>query len=75
MAVTAVRNLCASGTPYGFMQRVKMAKAYMNREDVRSWFKGVNPFAFPPKLAMRLFLMKHRMALCMCILFTYVFKM
>jgi hypothetical protein len=75
MAVTAVRNLCASGTPYGFMQRVKMAKAYMNRKDVRSWFKGVNPFSFPPKLAMRLFLMKHRMALGMCFLFTYVFKM
>jgi len=75
MAVTAVRNLCASGTPYGFVQRVKLAKAYMNREDVRSWFRDVRPFAFPPKLAMRLFLMKHRMALCMCILFTYVFKM
>ena len=75
MAVTAVRNLCASGTPYGFIQRVRQARAYMNRKDVRSWFKDVNPFIFPPKLAMRLFLMKHRMALCMCILFTYVFKM
>ena len=73
MAVTAVRNLCASGTPYSFMQRVKMAKAYMKREDVRSWFKGVNPFDFPPKLAMRLFLMKYRMAFAMCFLFTYVF--
>ena len=75
MAVTAVRNLCYPGTPYGFIARVREARAYMNRGDVRRWFADVNPFAFPPKLAMRLFLMKHRMALCMCILFTYVFKM
>ena len=73
MAVTAVRNLCYPGTPYGFMARVREARAYMNRADVRSWFAGVNPFAFPPKLAMRLFLMKHRMAFAMCFLFTYIF--
>lgn len=73
MAVTAVRNLCYPGTPHGFMARVKRARAYMNREDVRHWFADVNPFAFPPKLAMRLFLMKYRMAFTMCFLFTYVF--
>ncbi|MBQ7785452.1 MAG: glycosyltransferase [Clostridia bacterium] len=73
MAVTAVRNLCFPGTPYGFMQRVKQAKAYMNREDVRSWFADVKPFAFGPRLALRLFMMKHRMAMTMCALFTYVF--
>ena len=73
MAVTAVRNLCYPGSPYGFMQRVKLARAYMNRKDVRSWFEGVRPLRFAPKLAMRLFLMKHRMALVMCALFTYVF--
>ena len=73
MAVTAVRNLCYPGTPYTFMQRVREAKRYMNREDVRRWFKDVKPIRFPPKLAMRLFLMKHRMAFCMCFLFTYIF--
>ena len=73
MAVTAVRNLCYPGSPYGFMQRVKLARAYMNRKDVRSWFKGVQPLRFAPKLAMRLFLMKYRMAFVMCALFTYVF--
>ena len=73
MAVTAVRNLCYPGTPYGFMARVKQARAYMNREDVRAWFADVKPLAFPPKLAMRLFLMKHRMAFAMCFLFTYIF--
>ena len=57
MAVTAVRNLCYPGTPYGFFARVREARRYMNRADVRRWFKDVNPFAFPPKLAMRLFLM------------------
>lgn len=73
MAVTAVRNLCYPGTPHGFFGRVKAARAYMNREDVRRWFAGVRPFAFPPKLAVRLFMMKHRMAFAMCFLFTYVF--
>ncbi|MBE5798519.1 MAG: glycosyltransferase [Clostridiales bacterium] len=73
MAVTAVRNLCYPGTPYGFFARVREARAYMNREDVRRWFKDVRPLSFPPKLAMRLFLMKHRMAFAMCFLFTYVF--
>jgi len=73
MAVTAVRNLCYPGTPYGFMQRVREARAYMNRKDVRLWFRNVNPLNFPPKLAMRLFLMKHRMAFAMCFLFTYIF--
>ena len=73
MAVTAVRNLCYPGTPYGFLARVREARRYMNRGDVRRWFADVKPFAFPPKLAMRLFLMKHRMALTMCLLFTYVF--
>jgi len=33
----------------------------------------VKPLSFAPKLAMRLFLMKHRMAFVMCALFTYVF--
>ena len=73
MAVTAVRNLCYPGTPYTFPQRVKAARAYMNRADVRSWFADVKPLSFPPKLAMRLFLMKYRMAFTMCFLFTYVF--
>ena len=73
MAVTAVRNLCYPGTPYSFLQRVKQARAYMNRADVRAWFADVKPLAFAPKLAMRLFLMKYRMAFTMCFLFTYVF--
>ncbi|MDO5299921.1 MAG: glycosyltransferase [Clostridia bacterium] len=73
MAVTSVRNLCYPGTPYGFAERVRRARAYMNRADVRSWFAGVRPLAFAPRLAMRLALMKHRMAFCMCLLFSYVF--
>lgn len=73
MAVTAVRNLCYPGTPHSFAARVREARAYMNREDVRRWFKDVKPLRFAPKLAMRLFLMKHRMAFAMCFLFTYIF--
>ncbi|MBQ8617169.1 MAG: glycosyltransferase [Clostridia bacterium] len=73
MAVTAVRNFCYPGTPYGFMARVREARRYMNRADVKVWFEDVKPLSFPPKLAMRLFLMKHRMAFAMCFLFTYIF--
>lgn len=73
MAVTAVRNLCYPGTPYDMKQRVRMARAYMRRDDVRAWFAPVHPLRFEPRLAVRLFLMKHRMALTMCLLFTYVF--
>ncbi|MBP3657002.1 MAG: glycosyltransferase [Clostridia bacterium] len=73
MAVTAVRNLCLPGSPYGFMERVRRARAYMRREDVRAWFAPVRPLAFPPRLALRLLLMKRRMAMTMCALFTYVF--
>ena len=74
MAVLAVRNLCFPGTPYGFFARVKKARAYLAREDVRRWFAPVSPLRFPKRLALRLFLMKHRMALTMCLLFSYVFK-
>lgn len=73
MAVTSVRNLCYPGTPYGFWERVRRARQYMKREDVRAWFAPVRPFRFNKALAARLFLMKHGMALTMCLLFSYVF--
>ena len=73
MAVTSVRNLCYPGTPYGFWERVRRAWQYMKREDVRAWFAPVRPFQFNKALAVRLFLMKHGMALTMCLLFSYVF--
>ena len=55
------------------VQRVRRARDYMRRDDVRAWFAGVGPLRFPPRLALRLLLMKHRMALTMCALFTFVF--
>lgn len=73
MAVSSVRNLCYPGTPYSFAGRVRAARAYMRRSDVRAWFRDVRPLRYPPRLAMRLFLMKHRMAFAMCFLFSYVF--
>ncbi|MDO4741654.1 MAG: glycosyltransferase [Eubacteriales bacterium] len=76
MAVTAVRNLCFPASPYGFARRVREARAYMNRSDVRAWFKDAHPLRFArsaPQLAVRLLLMKYRMAFTLCFLFTYVF--
>ena len=74
MAVLAVRNLCLPGTPYGFPARVREARKYLAREDVRRWFADATPLRFAPKLAVRLFLMKHRMALALCLLFSFVFR-
>ncbi len=74
MAVTAVRNLCLPGTPYGFLERVRRARAYMARSDVRALFAQVHPFSFPPKLAVKLFLMKHRMAFTLCALLCTLFR-
>ena len=73
MAVTAVRNLCLPGSPYGFFARVREARKYLAREDVRRWFSDVAPLRFAPRLAVRLFLMKRRMAVSLCLLFSYVF--
>lgn len=74
MAVTAVRNLCLPGTPYGFAARVMQARAYMRRKDVRRWFRGVRPGRFPRQLGVKLALLKYRMAFAACFLFSYVFR-
>lgn len=73
MAVTAVRNLCLPGTPYGFRARVRAARAYMGRADVRGWFAQVSPWRFPARLGMKLALMKYRLALPSVLLYSYVF--
>ena len=73
MAVTAVRNLCLPGSPYGFLGRVKAARAYMNRADVRGWFEDVKLSGLPKSLAVKLALVKYRLALASVVLYSYVF--
>jgi len=73
MAVTAVRNLCLPGTPYGLMGRVKAARAYMNREDVRGWYHDVRLSGLPKSLAVKLGLIKYHLALVSVVLYSYVF--
>jgi len=73
MAVTAVRNFCLPGSPYGFLGRVKAARAYMNRTDVRSWFEDVKLSGLPRSLAVKLALVKYRLALASVVLYSYVF--
>ena len=73
MAVTAVRNFCLPGSPYGFFGRVKAAKAYMNREDVRGWFEDVKLSGLPKSLAVKLALVKYRLAFVSVILYSHVF--
>lgn len=73
MAVTAVRNFCLSGTPYGFAARVAAIRAYMNRADVRAWFSDVRLSRFPLRLRVKLALMKRRMALASALLYSTLF--
>lgn len=73
MAVTAVRNLCAKDAPYGFAQKVKRVRAYMNRPDVRAWFSGVRLAQMNRSLALKNALVKYRLALFAVLLFGYVF--
>ena len=73
MAVTAVRNFCLSGTPYGFAARVAAIRAYMNRADVRAWFEDVRPSQYPLRLRVKLTLMKRRMAVTSALLYSTLF--
>ena len=73
MAVTAVRNYCLKGSPNGFFGRVKAVRAYMNREDVRSWYRDVKLSGLPKSLEVKLALNKYRLALASVLLYSYVF--
>ena len=73
MAVTAVRNYCLKGSPNGFFGRVKAVRAYMNREDVRSWYRDVKLSGLPKSLAVKLALNKYRLALASVLLYSYIF--
>ena len=73
MAVEAVRNYCMREAPGNFRDKWRIVRAYMNREDVRGWFKDVQPFAHNKGLAVKLALVKYRMALCACVLFGLIY--
>ena len=74
MAVEAVRNYCHREAPGGFMDKWRIVRAYMNRRDVRAWFADVKPFAYQKGLAVKLALVKYRMALLCTLLFGFVFN-
>ena len=48
MAVGTVRNFCYPGTPYAFWERVRRAKAYMNRPDIAALFDDVTVTEYAP---------------------------
>ena len=73
MAVTAVRNFCLTGTPYGPAARVGRIREYMNRADVRAWFADVRPSQHPLRLRIKLWLMKRRMAVTSALLYSTLF--
>ena len=73
MAVTAVRNICLKDAPYSLFGKVRAVRAYMGRRDVRAWFKGVTLLGMPKSLAVKLGLVKYRLALASVLLYSYVF--
>ena len=74
MAVDVVRNFCCPGTPHPFLKRVRLTKAYMQREDVRELFRDLSLSGLPVRTAVRLGLMKYRMPLVSCLLYSTVFR-
>ena len=73
MAVTAVRNYCMKEAPGGFMDKWRIVRAYMNRADVKAWFKDVKLGGMGRGIAVKLALVKYRMAFAACVLFGFVF--
>ena len=73
MAVTAVRNYCMKEAPGSFMDKWRIVRAYMNRADVKAWFKDVRLGGIGRGIAVKLALVKYRMAFAACVLFGFVF--
>lgn len=74
MAVDAVRNFSADGTPYSFLTRMKMIRGYILRDDVQSWFADVRLRVLPPRIAVQYALMKYRCVFLMTVLYSTVFR-
>ena len=73
MAVTAVRNYCLPGTPYGYFRRIREVRRYMNRSDVRAWFADDDLGGLPLPIMVKLALVKLRLPHLSVFLYSYVF--
>jgi len=74
MAVDVVRNYCAVDSPWSMEERIRLSREYMNRADVRSAFSGLRLTSLSPRTAIRLGLVKYRLAALACWLFSKVFR-
>ena len=74
MAVDAVRNFCAPGTPYPFAGRVRAVRAFVARKEIRDLFAGLSLRSLPPRLAVQYGLVKWRCAFLMTGLYSAVFR-
>lgn len=73
-AVDAVRNCCAGQTPFSFSSRVRFIREYMRRPDIRGLFKGFSLGGLSTHTAVRLGLMKYRMAFLSALLYSTIFR-
>ncbi len=74
MAVDAVRNYCMQGSPYGPLKRLHVVREYMKRADVRDAFKGLELRSLSLRAGIRLGLVKYRLAILSCLLFSTIFQ-
>ena len=74
MAVDAVRNLCAPGTPCGFAARVREIRRYVSREEIRALFADPRPQGGNLRTAVMYRLMAGRCAFPMAVLYSTVFR-
>lgn len=74
MAVDAVRNYCAEGTPCSLPERWKRIRSYLKREDIRALYRDVQLSRLPRRTAIKYGLMKHRCALLLTALFSTAFR-
>jgi len=73
-AVDAVRNCCAKQTPYTFPARVRFIREYMDRPDIRGLFRGFSLKGLTARTAIRLGLMKYRLAFLSAVLYSTIFQ-
>ncbi|MBQ8093743.1 MAG: glycosyltransferase family 2 protein [Clostridia bacterium] len=74
MTVDAVRNCCAKQTPYSFMARVGWIRGYMNQQQNRKLFQNFSLRGLNGRTAVRLGLMKYRLAFLSALLYSTVFQ-
>ncbi len=74
MAVDVVRNFSMIGTPFSFRERVAHSRAYLSRPDIAALYRDVDMTKLPRRIAVKYWMMKHRQAFLLSLLFSTRFR-